>query len=443
MNSRINRIDTDVVIAGAGPGGCTLAKELSKKGKSVVLIERGGDKSYFSGTPLELFSHLEKKSKFIPSMSTKEGYSLVLGQGVGGGTLLYAGSAFLPDVDYWRRYGIELEQDIIDEAMREMWYSIPPDDFIGEGNRRVRQAANELGYPFDKVARHIDFEKCRVGCENCTFGCRRDAKWTAKVFADEAVESGATLLTHTRVEKVAIDNGVAGGITAVDGSGERYEISARVVVLSAGGVHTAEILQRSGFKEAGSWFTGDPTRFTFGFIKEGKGNGFEHNMTVGWHDEEHGVVFCAMVAPFLAWHLQFAQAKPLKWMSHAARFRKALGIFGKVSDESTGRIDAGGVVSKTFTDKDRGVFSHAIETATRILVHAGCDPNDIYNVGFTLGHPSSTVRVGELLDTNLQTSVKNLYCCDTSVFPSAPGRPPALTVVVLAKRLARHLESVV
>lgn len=48
-----------------------------------------------------------------------------------------------------------------------------------------------------------------------------------------------------------------------------------------------------------------------------------------------------------------------------------------------------------------------------------------------------------MLDTDLQTEVKNLFCCDTSVFPEAPGQPPALTVVCLAKRLARHLDNIV
>ena len=51
--------------------------------------------------------------------------------------------------------------------------------------------------------------------------------------------------------------------------------------------------------------------------------------------------------------------------------------------------------------------------------------------------------MGELLDTNLETPVRNLYCCDTSVLPEAPGRPPVLTIVVLGKRLARRLETVI
>ncbi len=55
--------------------------------------------------------------------------------------------------------------------------------------------------------------------------------------------------------------------------------------------------------------------------------------------------------------------------------------------------------------------------------------------------PSGTVRIGELLDNNLQTEVKNLYVCDASVFPQALARPTVLTIIALAKRLATRLIS--
>ncbi len=125
------------------------------------------------------------------------------------------------------------------------------------------------------------------------------------------------------------------------------------------------------------------------------------------------------------------------------RFRKALGVFAKVSDDGVGRVMANGKITKTFTEQDNKRFEYARETNKKVLVKAGCDPDDIHHSGFVMGHPSGTVKVGELLDTNLETSVKNLYCCDTSVFPEAPGRPPALTVVILGKRLAKRLESIV
>ncbi len=443
MSEKVNRLEADVVIAGGGPGGCTIAKELSKKGKKVVLLEKGGDDNRMLGNGIGVLLRLEKGFHIpFPIKRTVEGDTVILAKCLGGGTLLYAGSAFEPDVEYWKRHGVDLSQESIEEAKEECWVNLPPEEFIGPGTKRIWEAAGDLGIPFEKLHRHIDFSKCRPACEYCTNGCRKDAKWTAREFAKEAVDNGATIITHTRVDNVIIEDGVAGGVRA-SGKGGRYEVKAKVVVCSAGGMHTAQILQRSGFSEAGSWFTGDPTFFTFGFVKDGPSNSGEHNMPIGWHDEENGIVFCSMLSPLLSWHMQFVQDEPLKAIPRLNRFRRALGMFSKVSDEGVGRVFPGGRLSKTFTQRDRQRFDYARETNKKIIVKAGCDPDDIHHSGFIMGHPSGSVKVGHLVDTNLETSVKNLYCCDTSVFPEAPGRPPALTVVVLAKRLAKRLETIV
>ena len=443
MAGKIKKLEADVVVAGSGPGGCVIAKELSKRGKKVILIEKGRGDNRFVGNGLGVFLRMEKGFHFpLPYKKTREGYTVILAKCLGGGTYLYAGSAFKPDTDYWKRHGIEIPQDLTDEAMEECWVNLPPDDFIGSGTRRIWEAASDLGMPFDKLHRHVDFGKCKLGCEYCTNGCRKDAKWTARVFVDEAVQNGATLLTQTEVKDVIIENGVAGGVRAVAKGGQQYQIESKAVVCSAGGTHTARLLQRSGFPDAGSWFNGDPTFFTFGFVKDGPGNGGEHNMTIGWHDEEHGIIFCSMLSPFASWHMQLVQDERLKGLARLNRFRRALGMFSKVSDDGMGQVMANGKISKTFTERDKQRFEYAREINRKVLVKAGCDPTDIHHSGFVLGHPSATVKVGQLLDTNLETSVKNLYCCDTSVFPEAPGRPPALTVVILGKRLARRLETI-
>lgn len=442
MADKAKSLNADVVIAGAGAGGCTLARELSKKGKKVVLIEQGTHSKAFFGNPLGIVYRMEKAPHLFPTRRTEEGYSVILGRGVGGGTLLYAGSAFLPGIDYWKEFGIDLDQAMIDEAARETWYSIPPDEFIGPGTKRAWEAANAIGIPFEKVARHMDFSKCVAGCDRCVFGCDRDAKWTAMEYADEAVKHGTTLLASTKVTDIIVENGTAVGVKARGRDGE-YRVNAAVTVSACGGVHTAGLLQRAGISEAGGWFTGDPTTFSFGFLKEGRGNAREHCMSVGWHDEENGVVFCTMAAPFISWHMQFVQDEPLKYLSRMFKYGRVLSVFEKVSDEGVGTCHPDGRISKTFTDKDKATFKYARDVAEKILIKGGCDPNHLHHANFVLGHPSSTVKVGVLLDTDLQTQIKNLYCCDTSVFPKAPGRPPVITVVVLAKRLARRLESMV
>jgi hypothetical protein len=255
------------------------------------------------------------------------------------------------------------------------------------------------------------------------------------------------VLTHVKVSEVITENGTAAGVRAkgvLTKTGRKYEVRAPVVVCASGGVGTADILRNSGFPKAGSWFSGDPTVFVFGFLKGGeKGNGIEHNMTMGFNDEKHHIIYCAMQAPAIAWHLQFMQDEPIGSLSKLGRFGRTLGMFAKCSDDGVGKLYPDGRISKTYTKNDLERFEHGKEVCRKIIVKAGCDPSDIHNSGFTLGHPSGSVRVGELLDSNLETDVKNLYCCDTSVTPGAPGRPPALTIVTLGKRLARRLETIV
>ena len=442
MPKSVKKLDSDVVVVGAGPGGCTVAKELSKRGKKVILVEKGGTRERFIGNRLDTLFRVEKGWNVgLFLRRTVEGDNLTLAHGVGGGTHIYLGSAFSPDIEYWKRYNVDIPQELVDEAIRECWVSPPPDEFIGPGTRRIWEAANELGMQWEPLYRHVDFNKCRVGCEEC-MNCPHKAKWTAKVFAMEAVEQGATLLTHLKVREAIIENGVAVGVRAVGRGGQVYEITAKVVVCSAGGVHTAEILQRCELQEAGSWFTGDPTNFSFGFVKEGRGNGFEHPMTIGYHDREKGVLFSAMLEPYITWHLQFIQDEHLRALKKLLRFRKALGLFAKISDEGTVQVTPDGKVSKSFTQRDWNRIKYGRDTAEKILIKAGCDPNNLHHTGLTLTHPAGTVRIGKLVDTNLESPIKNLYCCDTSILPEAGGIPPAMTIVVLGKRLARHLQTI-
>jgi len=49
MAKKLERLEADVVIAGAGPGGTTVARELSNRGKRAILIEKGRYRQKASG----------------------------------------------------------------------------------------------------------------------------------------------------------------------------------------------------------------------------------------------------------------------------------------------------------------------------------------------------------------------------------------------------------
>ena len=442
MGKSVKKLDADVVIAGGGPGGCTVAKELSRRGKKVVLLEKGGYDTRFFGHTLGTMLHLETAFNSDLLKRTVEGDIVVQGVGVGGGTLTMAGSAFMPDADYWSKYGINIEEHL-DEAIAECGVRKIPKGFIGPGNMRLMEVAQELGYPWAPMYKFIDLAKHKRGCMDCTKGCPRGARWTAKAFADEAVEYGARVLPHVTVKDVMVEDGTAGGVNAMGPRGQRYEINSKAVVCSAGAIGTACILKKSGLHDAGSWFAGDPTVMSFGFVNSGKGNIAELPMATGFHDKENGVIFGSVLNTRLLWGLTMIAEEPRSVFRNIHRYGKALGIFAKITDDMDGYVSLDGKVNKRWTARDVWRMEYGRVTNERILTRAGCDPYNLHHTRINMGHPSATAGVGKLVNSNLETSIKNLYCCDTSVFPEAPGVPPALTVVCLGKMLSRQLQTIV
>ena len=119
------------------------------------------------------------------------------------------------------------------------------------------------------------------------------------------------------------------------------------------------------------------------------------------------------------------------------RWGRTLGVMIKVRDEVSGGIDERGRVSKGLTPGEGQRLARAELVARRILIEAGCRDDSIVRTPLRGTHPSATARIGDVVDTELQTSVRGLYVCDASVFPEALGRPTVLTILALARRLAR------
>lgn len=445
MTDRIKKISADVAIVGGGPGGCTMAKDLTQKGKKVVLIEQGGNDTKFFGSVvgLALGGHAEM-GKRMKMRKTIEGQTLVMGKGVGGGTKLYQGLAFLPDIDAFKGFDIDLTP-YVDAAVKETWTNPIPENFLGSETQLIMETAHAQGHIWEQFLKHIDFNRCEPGCTKCGSGCPKGAKWTGKVPADEAQRNGAILLIHTKVRDVIVENGVAVGVRARGNDGQKYEIGCNAVVCSAGGIGTTPILKRSGLHDVGNWLSGDPSVLMFGFIKESRGHGYEHQMAVGGLDEERGVILSAgLPAPLSTFFLlNFQKVGFRRAFRNARQYGNAIGVWTKIHDDGLGRVYLDGRVSKQYTSHDFDKLDYAKVALEKILIAHGCDPYSIAQTGTVIGHPSGTAPVGKMVDSNLETQIKNLYCCDTSVMPEAPGRPPTLTVVCLAKRLAERLEIII
>jgi len=94
-------------------------------------------------------------------------------------------------------------------------------------------------------------------------------------------------------------------------------------------------------------------------------------------------------------------------------------------------------VHKIFSEADKQTMQLGEIKAKEILLHAGA--KRLYNTVWTSAHPRGSVRIGEIVDSNLKSEYDNLYVCNCSVIPTEWGLPPTLTMLALAKRLAKHL----
>jgi choline dehydrogenase-like flavoprotein len=119
--------------------------------------------------------------------------------------------------------------------------------------------------------------------------------------------------------------------------------------------------------------------------------------------------------------------------------KNLIGIMIKISDSPSGIVYQNGKISKSVTEFDKNKLDQGIKIAKEILLKAGAEKDNILVTKPQGAHPGGTAAIGRVLDNKLQTEVKNLYVCDASVFPSSPGMPPILTIVALAKNLAKKL----
>jgi choline dehydrogenase-like flavoprotein len=432
-------LSAEVIIVGSGPGGATVARELTRKGKDVLILERGYDyrNKFYYGTYLGALRYSERMSLLF----TEEGLNIVAPIMVGGATSMYCGCASEPPFWLKDKYHVDLD-DEVKETIEELNIQPLPEDLCGAASTRIARAGQALGYDwfvqpkFMSPARSQQHGKNFACSANCMLGCRCGAKWNAAEWVDEAVAAGAGIREGARVKAVVIENGRVAGL---EGSikGVSFKARCETVILSAGGIGTPRIMQNSGLGGAGVGMTMDTTVMIYGASPE-KGTGKEPPMTWSWENPDAGYMLSTLTDPWLLYPLAAVRkgiGPALRWL----QWNKMLGVMIKLKDDITGGIYPDGKIRKPLSASDTERLNDAFGVCRRILIEAGAKKSSIFMRPLIGTHPSGTVRIGDMVDTNLKTEVEGLYVCDASVFPEALDRPTVLTIIGLGKRLARHL----
>jgi len=222
MVREVQTVDADLAVVGSGPGGATVARQLARAGRKVVLLEMGKDyrKAAYYGSHLGALVYSDKRSLLF----TEEGLNIIRPLMVGGATNMFCGCAAVPPSWLKERYGVDLD-DYAEETVRELGVKPLPDELLGAASRRVMEAGRDLGLDWQPLPKFMDPSRGRgFDCgTKCILGCRCGSKWTAAEYVDEAVEAGCTLLTSARVDDLVIEDGQAGGVRERSGiSRSRY-----------------------------------------------------------------------------------------------------------------------------------------------------------------------------------------------------------------------------
>ncbi len=429
----------DAIVVGSGAGGGTIAYELSKRGKKVLIIEAGREINPFHlgrFWPMVIWpGYYHRLGALNRSV---EGTIIYCTRNVGGTTVVSCGNMIRSLETEFASLGIYL-RNAFQEVEQEIEVMPIPKGRNITGTKAIMEAAQNLGHNMLSMPKGMVnmFASCNI-CGNCVLGCSRQAKWDARFYIKQAVENRAKIMSSTRVRKILFSGiGRVKGVLAWGPNGEQ-KINSELVILSAGGLGTPVILRNSGIP-AGKGLFIDPFNVTYG-ITSGLNQlkGVSMGAVLDYH-KEGGFI----LSPFIDHLSQQLLFCPSWWnlVYHFPRTRM-IGIMAKIADEREGEVYADGSFSKLLTARDHSHLKSGAEMAAEILKQAGA--KSIITTKHPRGaHPGGTAAIGEIVDNNLQVvGCDGLYVCDASVFPEAPGLPPILTTVALAKWLGKKLTEI-
>lgn len=412
----MNNNQFDAIVVGSGPGGATVARELSKQGQKVLILERGGNRPPTGG--------------FWSTLSVLNGVSVgdnvLMGRAftTGGTTAVYFGATVLPPLETFRALGIDLAGEL-DDAQRELPLAVLPDELIRPHSIRLRESAVALGYKWETSKMLVDQSKCVSGYTS-------KARWTARNFVEEAVATGATLTNRANVLKVLVEKGRAVGVEYSLAKSEIRQAFATKTIMAAGGAASPIMLRKSGIRNvADRGFYCHPSFMVFGAISGLKGgDGFGATMGTLIDGDIH--VGDGNFARTL--HRLFMLGNH-RWF-RAFRHSKTIGVGVMIRDGLGGSLRADDTYYKRLSKEDFAKLEKGEDAARRLIRHAG--GRNIFKSDLGASHLVGTIRINEHVNQNLETEYSNLHVCDGSVLPENVNTP-TLTLICLGKYLAKRL----
>jgi long-chain-alcohol oxidase len=492
----------DVVVVGSGAGGGVVAAELARAGLDVVVLEKGGYAAEADFHHQEGDAYRDLYLYAMTLATDDLGCRLIAGSTLGGGTVVNHTASFAtpPAVlaEWAAASGVDafVSGEVADSlaAVAGRLGVTEDQSRPGARDRLLERGLERLGWHAGPLPRNVRGCAQDAGCGWCAFGCRLGAKQSTLVtYLEEAAEAGARLVVGADARRVLVAaagpagpaSGRATGVEARVGGGHRLVVRARAVVAAAGAIETPALLLRSGLGgQVGRELHLHPGTAAMGLFDEPV-RWWEGTLQARWSAElrrrlgpyapvfETVPVHPGMAAAALPWR---SSADHRALMERSANL-SLVGVLCRDTGAGRVRVDHDGSprVRWRLNAADEGRMAAGVAAAGEVLAAAGA--REVFSIqrrplafrpgppgahrawaeatrraGFGSGratlfsyHQMGSCRIGADPATSAvgpdhqAHEVEGLYVADASLFPTASGVNPMLSVMALAHRAAGHL----
>ena len=454
----------DYLVIGSGPGGGVVGYQLHKSGADVAILEAGQffRKDTFPRNEADTSAQLYWGGGIEFDKSAKMAF--LRGRSVGGTSIINQALVDRFDdialSDWKTQSGVDF---FTPEAMKPYYDSV--EDFISvyefskpEFNRNAElftEACDKLDYKWGLLRRAQSDCAREQGndCIACLGGCHRDSKQSSlATYIQEGEKDGLEVIANTEIDHLEDqgDHVVLFGTR----QGTRVTFQTRKVIVAGGSFGTTKILLKSGLKKKlpalGKYFTSHPQFMNFGVFDEPVNSHKSFFQTVASKDpnfRQSGFKLEIVFAPPVSIAMLFKDygREHQQIMRDYTRINC---VEVAVRDENVGEIRVNNKgrleIDKQLTAQDKTRRDAGLQTVHNIMSTAGA--KRVLHAPMYFGlHLMGGAVIGSDDHTSVVNSEfklhnsENIYVCDSSLFPNAPGINPSLTIYALSQKLSEQL----
>lgn len=451
----------DFIIIGSGASGSVMANYLTKAGASCLMLEAGKQFTAKTFPRNELFSNSHLFWGGGMDATANANLLFLRGKVVGGGTIVNQALLDRFDdiaLDDWRdksgiqtfsQQGMSAHYDEIESNLA--LHTIETDEW-NKNAELYAQGFDNLGYKWAKLRRGQS--NCDVknnDCMACLGGCRRDSKQSMPVtFLKKALGQGLELKTQTEVSDIV--HGKNQVVVSAVEKGRPITVYGKKCIVAAGTLGTNRIMLRSGFKKhlpaLGENFFGHPQWMNLAMFDEpvdahkGALQGLKSDdmrfRQAGFKLENVfvGPIGVTMLIP----------AHGLKHQNYMEKYRHMASMEVCIRDVEPGTIRVNGkgrlVIKKPMKGEDLKRGMAGVKVVREIYESLNAKEFITSNFNFSL-HQMGGCAIGQsaaksVVNEGFQVhGYENLMIADGSIFPSAPGINPSLTIMANSHRASQ------